>query len=192
MYRVQAIILYRQIIRDNQIRTILFSQDFGKITVWEKWHQGGDIGSSIEALIERTHWQNQLKKIDILRIPSLSGCSYEEISEYLHLFQILYTALPDGVEHLSIYRDIFYFINTIDSIVWKVYSIVYMQARLMKNLGYLDSTHYKVSRDLLEFYTSTLSWSMKSMLWEITLASSDYAIIRSSILDARHTYSYRN
>ncbi len=192
MYRVQAIILYRQIIRDNQIRTVLFSQDFWKITTWEKWHHWGDIWSNIEALIERAQWQNQLKKIDIIHIPSLSGWSYEEVAEYLHLFQILYSALPDGVEHLWLYRDIYFFINNIDSVVWKVYFITYMQARIMKNLWYLNKSYYSSSSLLSEFYRLTLSWSMKSMLSEKTLSHDEYAIVRSSILDARHTYSYRN
>ncbi len=62
----------------------------------------------------------------------------------------------------------------------------------MKNLGYLDSCHYTKNTILSEFYRSTLSWSMKSMLWEVALPFADYTIVRSSILDARHTYSYRN
>ena len=192
MYRVQAIILYRQIIRDNQVRTVLFSHDFWKITAWEKWHQWWDIWSTVEVLIERASWQNQLKKIDIQKTPSHSGWSYEELSEYLYLFQMLYMSLPDWVEHLGLYKDLICFLHSIDSIVWKVYFITCMQARIMKNLGYLDNSYYSKNPILLKFYKDTLSWSMKSMLWENTLSSVEYILIRSSILEARHTYNYRN
>lgn len=192
MYRVQAIILYRQTIRDNQSRTILFSQDFWKITTWEKWNQGWDIWSTIEALIERIRWQNHLKKIEILNVPSLSGWSYEEVAEYLYIFQMLYSALPDWVEHLWLYRDIHYFTSMVNSLVGKVCFITYLQARIMKKLGYLDTSRYSKNILLSEFYTSTLSWSMKSMLLEWSIPPLEYSIIRSSILDARHSYSYRN
>lgn len=192
MYRVQAIILYRQIIRDNQVRTVLFSHDFWKITVWEKWHQWWDIWSTVEALIERVSWQNQLKKIDIQRTPSLSGWSYEELAEYLYIFQILYITLPDWVEHLTLYKDLLYFLHTIDSLVWKVYLVTYMQARIMKNLWYLDSSYYWANPILAGFYKHILSWSMKSMLYENHIPKSEYNIIRSSILEARHTYTHRN
>jgi UDP-N-acetylglucosamine transferase subunit ALG13 len=53
VYRAQAIILYKQILRDHQVRIVLFSEEYGKITAWAKSSDGGDIGSIAEILIER-------------------------------------------------------------------------------------------------------------------------------------------
>lgn len=53
MFRTAAIILYTQKIRDTQTRVVLFTYDFGKITVWYKKHTCPDIGTIIEAHIER-------------------------------------------------------------------------------------------------------------------------------------------
>jgi recombinational DNA repair protein (RecF pathway) len=36
VYTIRAILLSKQSIRDNQIRIVLFTQEFGKITAWAK------------------------------------------------------------------------------------------------------------------------------------------------------------
>jgi recombinational DNA repair protein (RecF pathway) len=95
VYRVNAIILYRQPIRDNHIRTVLFSEEFGRITAWEKRQEIGDIGNMVEVLIERIAGQNQIKKLDIRHALSTDSWSYKELIEYLKLLHILYEALPE-------------------------------------------------------------------------------------------------
>ncbi len=191
MYRIQAIILYRQIIRDSQIRIVLFSEEYGKITAWEKSQSSWDIGSRVEVLIERKNGQNQIKRLDVLSMPSLDSWSYESVIEYLYLLQILYDTLPEWAEQRSTYRDISECIRSIDTLVWKVGILLSMQVRVLKNMWYLNISFFSWFPNLWEWYTTIHSISMKSMLSDTTLCDTYRESIRTGILEARHTYSHR-
>lgn len=192
MYRVNAIILYRQAIRDNHIRTVLFSEEFGKITAWEKRQEIWDIGNRVEVLIDRIGWQNQIKKLDITNILSLDTWSYDEVIEYLILLQILYEALPEWGEQRYLYRDMREFLDVINTNVWKVCILYIMQARILKRLGYLSKSYYEWTSHLMNLYESMTQVSMKSMLHKIESDSLSLWPIKKSILEARHTYTHRN
>jgi recombinational DNA repair protein (RecF pathway) len=193
VYRVQAIILYKQIIRDNQIRIILFSAEYGKITTWWKWWDNVDIGSIVEVLIERKNGQNILKKIDTSLCSGVSWWNYEEILGYLEVLSTLYEALPDGSEHRRLYQDTISFIREIQNTkVWKVWLLILMQARIMKILGYLSPAIYSMNTELNIIYSDYLSGSMKSMLSGLAISTWNYTHIKNSVLEARHHYSYRN
>lgn len=191
MYRIQAIILYKQIIRDDQIRIILFSEEYGKITAWEKWNSWWDIGSRVEVLIDRKDGQNKIKKLDILSLPSLDSWSYESVLEYLYLMQILYDTLPEWAEQRGTYRDVSECICSIDALVWKVGILLSMQVRVLKNMWYLNISFFSWFQTLSEWYKTIHSISMKSMLSDTTLCDTHRDAIKTAILEARHTYSHR-
>ena len=53
MYKSQGVILYIQKIRDSQIRMVIFTEEFGKITCWSKKLVHTDVGNIVSLLIER-------------------------------------------------------------------------------------------------------------------------------------------
>lgn len=192
MYRIQAIILYRQKIRDERVRTVLFCEEYGKITAWEKGKELGDIGNIVEVLIERKAWQNHIKNLHVLSLPGLDGWQYEEVIEYLHLLHILYECLPEWSENRWLYNSLVQFIKWIEWKVGKVWFINLMQSKILKILWYLNPRFYESSDSLRSLYSIIHTCSMKSMFSEVCISQEDSTHVKMSILDARHSYSYRH
>jgi hypothetical protein len=191
VYRVKAIILYRQTIRDNKVRTILFSEEFGKITTWEKSSYWSDVGSIVEVIIDRKNGQNLIIRLTPISFFNTDNSSYEELIEYLNLLNILYETLPEWSENRKLYEDICFYAEKMNTWVWKVCLSIIMQARILKIWWYLNSQIFERNSVLRYFYDTLDTISMKSMLWEIPKITSEIGFIRDGILEARHTYSYR-
>lgn len=192
MYRTQSIILQKQIIRDNKIRISLFSKEFWKVSAWWTSAEFGDIGSIVEVLIDRKNWQNHIKKMEVIEHPSLFWWSYEHIFAYLELIAILYTSLPDGVDQWNLYWEIASFLKTLNKDIGKVWNIIIMQARVLKYLWYLNPERYHINTIYKNLYLHAFSSSMKSMFIYLSENNIDPLFIKETILEARHTYSYKN
>ena len=66
MYSLRAIVLAKQVIRDSQIRILLFTLEYGKITVWGKKGMNADIGTLVEVLIDRKKQENSITGMTLL------------------------------------------------------------------------------------------------------------------------------
>lgn len=189
MYRTKAIILYRQAIRDNQIRTILFSEDYGKITAWEKNTSIWDIWNIVEILLERKNSQNLIKKISLIHSMNTDLWKYDEVIEYLNTLQILYHTLPEWVEQRSLYKDIIFIINSVSLVVWKVWILLLSQARILSKMWYLqENNKLTIEWNLLTEIIKSIS--MESMFYKKILADTDISILHTLILKSKHQYLY--
>lgn len=188
MYRLQGLILYKQIIRDNHIRHIIFTQEYGKITAWEKWVSKTDIGSLVEILIERKNGQNTIKKIALIKNIPFYTWSYEAILEYLFLLKILHQTLPDGVEQKNIYDIILAFTRKFEW-VWNVWIILITQFICLKILWFIS--HETIDTFPWSILESVIhAKSMKSMPLELSLTDTEKKQLKLIIQEAIHSYSF--
>ncbi len=188
MYRLQGLILYKQIIRDNHIRNVIFTQEYGKITAWEKWVSKSDIGSIVELMIERRNGQNTIKKISLIKNIPFYTWSYEAILEYLCLLKILYQTLPEWVEQRNIYDITLAFTKKFEW-VWNVWIILIAQFISLKILGYIshESPNMPIWINLQSIINAK---SMKSIPFESYLWDDEKRALKIIIQQAIHSYSF--
>lgn len=106
MYKSQGVILYIQKIRDSQIRMVIFTEEFGKITCWSKKLVHTDVGNIVSLLIERKGSINSIKSIDTIASLGNIFTNYTEVLSFLSILETLYTLLPESLEQRSIYDDL--------------------------------------------------------------------------------------
>jgi len=95
MFRSKGIVLNIQKIRDNQIRIVLFTREYGKITCWSKKQISADIGCIISIFIERKGNQNLLKTHETLASAGDMFQKYDEVICFLQLLDSLNLMLPE-------------------------------------------------------------------------------------------------
>ncbi len=108
MFITEGIILKHQEIRDKERSYMVLTRDFGKIRAFHKesptraFH---DIGSHVELTIDRKNEVNRLTSIR-LKQSVILGHSYESISFFLHLLQVIHHEVPDGGGDSGLYTDL--------------------------------------------------------------------------------------
>lgn len=140
MYKVQAVILSIQRIRDNQTRVVMISREYGKITGW--WNKknitGIDIWDLIEVLISRQESKNLIKNIDI-QIPGWSkSWNYGRIISFLDTLHMVNKMSIEWSECYTLYEDIAKFITYGKSQDINIGHHTVFQMRILKSLGSMD------------------------------------------------------
>lgn len=195
MYTTKALILSRERIRDRQIRTVVFSRDYGKITLWEQKDQWADIGICVECVIDRSGRENRVKKMTLLSYPKTGeNWSYRDTLHYMQIFKILRDILPDGLIIEDIFDDVEEMIRECSKpkqnfIAEKREIFQIIQARILKKSGYLSESFFlsdSVCRILFERLCTS---SMKSILSSKKLTPPIINSLEKSILHAFYSYT---
>jgi recombinational DNA repair protein (RecF pathway) len=192
VYTIKTILLARQIVRDKQIRTTLFTREYGRITAWEKKATWWDIGSLVEMTIDRTHGKNTVTKLSPLNVTDTTDWCYRDVIEFLSLFQIVKMCIPEWVEHHDIFSDL-------TSLIWHLSQrgewdtsrasvFLLIQTRILKKLGTLTDTYYQGSR-LRYIYDQIAEKDITHILLSWPLSEEEQRSLHTSIREALHTYS---
>lgn len=155
MFRARALVLNIQKIRDQQVRIILFSYEFGKIHCWIKKDPWVDIGNLVSVVLERKWNENHTKSIEVTASIEDYLKTYDEVTSYLYFIQKLNKILPEWVEQKNIYTDIeriFSILSTKKPWVWIIQLIILLNIRILKMLWYLDKSLFIHSSVLLYIF----------------------------------------
>lgn len=95
MFRAHALVLNIQKIRDQQIRIILFSHEYGKIHCWSKKELSIDIGNLVDIYGERKGSENHIKSAETIGSINEYLKSFTETNQYLRLMENLGKVLPE-------------------------------------------------------------------------------------------------
>lgn len=191
MFRTHAIILSTQKIRDQFTRVILFTKEYWKINSWHKKGILPDITSLCEIQIERENGFNIIKNIEkIRRIWDFHISTYDNIHEFLTIFHILTTLLPDSSEHRSIFDDIENIItlNSIEAKPSEFYTMI--QARILKKLWYLDDARFEETPLHRYIYDHLEIASISAISHSKPIPVDILQGIRLSILESEHRITY--
>lgn len=156
MFRAHALVLNIQKIRDQQIRIILFSHEYGRIHCWSKKELSIDIGNLVEVYGERKWSENHIKSADTTGSINEYLQKYSETTRYLRLMENLGKILPEGVENPLLYNDIVNFIDFIrlqkNTYTWIFQLIILLHIRIFKKLGFLREELFWSSWVLIYIY----------------------------------------
>ena len=200
MYTLRAILLSKQTIRDNQIRVVLFTQEYWKITAWsKKSYSLSDIWDVAEILIERKKQENIIHNVTPIFIPKNDGWNYRVTIEYLTLFHMLKESLPEWVEHREIFNDTKETIEYLSKVEHDtilnnsqlVQLFILMKARLLKKQWYLREELFSSSYSLPIIYSRLDTASMKSMIYSKEINQPLLWEIEYAVHEWIHTYKNR-
>lgn len=187
MFRVHAIIIHKQKIRDGQIRVVLFTKEFGKITTWYKKQTCPWIGSVNEIHIERNGWQNHIKNIETIHTISWERWKYEEVMEFLRILQTLYELLPDSSEHITIYEDMEKMLFFIEESNSKVQTLFFTHIRILKKLWSLKEDMFTGENILRYIYIHVDKKSMESILRSNTINIWHIHTLKKAVEESRYS-----
>jgi hypothetical protein len=106
VFKTEAIILSIDTIRDNNIRIVVLTKEYGKISCWYKKKQfPHDIGDITFLTIERTAATNTIKYTESIMSPREESWSYSKITTFLESLALMYTLLPEMSPYLSVFQD---------------------------------------------------------------------------------------
>ncbi len=197
MYRAQWILLYKQKIRDNQIRIILFTREFGKVTCWSKKPIQSDIGNIVSLMIDRKNGMNLIHSIDTTHSIDDIFSTYEEIMTFLSVVHSLYILLPESMEHRSIYDDIVRSLEvwkrewSLENIrVWIVQFFILIHIRILKKLWFLRSELFHISEVLGYIYAQIDQKNIYQISASKILPDISLSKLREIILHTHHSLHY--
>lgn len=192
MFRSQAVILSLQKIRDNQIRIILFTQEYGKVSCWSKKPIWSDVGNIVLVVIERKGTENHLKNIETIISLGDSLGDFDSVIEMLHFLEMLYRIIPESLELKWIYKDIsetWQIIKERWHSLWKdgiIQLLILVQLRVLKKLGFLRQEYFEDTQVLLYIYRHIHSKNLTEIAEGKVLESKILNNLRENILKTRH------
>ncbi len=201
MYRTQWVILYKQKIRDNQNRIIIFTREFWKVTCWSKKTIQSDIGSIASILIDRKNGMNMLHSIETISSLESIFSTYDEIITFLSVITSLYTLLPESMEHRSIYddmiRSIEVFTRTIwdhshteEVRVWIIQFFILLHIRILKKLWFLRDELFHISDVLRYIYIQIDIKNIHQISLGKNLPDHCLGKLREIIVHTLHSFHY--
>lgn len=199
MYTLQAIVLSKQYIRDNQIRIILLTEEYGKITAWtKKQYALSDIWVMTEITIERKKQENIIHNITPLRIPKNEWWNYATTFEYLSLFQIIKESLPEWMWQKEIFYDIKETVtylsdseSSLDNKKSLFQLFILLKARFLKRQWFLREELFTNSSILSLIFKRLDIVSMKSMINSKEIQWTELKEIEYAVSEWIHTYKNR-
>jgi hypothetical protein len=106
VFKTEAIILSIDTIRDNNIRIVVLTKEYGKISCWYKKKQfSHDIGDIVFLIIERTAGTNTVKYTENIMSPREESWNYAKITTFLESLALMHTLLPEMSPYLSVFQD---------------------------------------------------------------------------------------
>ncbi len=183
MFKIQAIILQIQKIRDNQTRVLLFSREFWKIHSWmyakNKWF---DIWDIVDMSIERFGLINKIKEVhnsySVLKIE----WNYLAIMNLLDIIKIFHTFIPENVPYTQIYDDYHWVISSFDTFgIPSDFQYLLLKIRILKLLGIMNISGID-SLIIQYIYKNITEKRLEIIFWAKDISSDDITIMRQAIL----------
>ncbi len=106
MYTFDAIILEKNIIREKQIRLVVLTKDYGKITLWyHKQLTGVDIGDIARIVARREKSVNYIRTIETKKYLLSKKWNYETLFSFLTLLKIFKICIASDEGSAQIFTD---------------------------------------------------------------------------------------
>lgn len=158
MYRIKAIILNITHFPNGQIRFILLTQDYGKITAWWKKRTlfGVDMGDIVEVIISRKTQKNTIKSLDVILSWWPKGISYKTAYAFLDTLRIIDEVTMPNEECKDIYDDTHGLIFIAHSSILCVEQYSIFQMRILRRIGSMDG-HFFTSCPILKYVYNNIS-----------------------------------
>ncbi len=201
MYRTQGVILYKQKIRDNQIRIVIFTREFWKVTCWSRKTIPSDIGNRVSLIIDRKNGMNILHTMETIDSFDSIFSSYDEIITFLAVIHSLYKLLPESMEHRSIYDDMIQSIEVFATKKWNevrtektkewiVQFFILLHIRILKKLWFLRDELFHISDVLRYIYIQIDIKNIQQISLGKILHDDSLLKLREIILHTHHSFHY--
>lgn len=149
MYKFDAIILEKNILREKHIRIVVLSRDYGKITVWSKKPINGvDIWDIAQLVVKRDNNINTLKSISSKHYIINKSWNFESIYTFLTLIKTLSFCTAESEIASHIFDDYKTTISTLDSI--QIDHCLLLHMRIFHYLWSLNSAFFE--KDPILYY----------------------------------------
>lgn len=187
MFRTEAIILKKTLIRSDRMLVVLLTREFGKIHVWYRRTAAniGDTGSLMDGFLYRrdgvTFLHNPCIRMSLVPLDH----TYSELFLVLELSRVLNMILPEGMENTRIFDDYKMVYSAMQSTEGCRKGAILFLFRLLKILWILNPTPFSQT-GLSAFYTHIDRVDMTHILTSEKVSSEQLLLIE------RHTFSSLN
>ncbi|MDD2516407.1 MAG: recombination protein O N-terminal domain-containing protein [Candidatus Gracilibacteria bacterium] len=157
MFNTNGIILKKNKINEKQIVFTVFSEDYGKVSVWidEIKRSPIDIGSTLNLIINRKNGTNRSNNYKLKRGILYTSLSYIGIENILNLLKFLNDTLPEGIEKDFLFKDYEKMLNYFCDINKNPVAIEIFKLKIIKKLGfYQDPKVLGFSDNFIKIYNA--------------------------------------
>lgn len=188
MYTFDAIVLEKTIIREKNIRVVVFTRDYGKVTIWyKKQLTGVDIGDIARVVIKRENAINIAKSIETKHYLMSKKWTFETLFAFLCLLKTIKLCTADEVLSPQIFDDYEKSLK-IFSENFSLNAILLFEMRLFKNLGSLNPDFFREDKILSYIYDKISSTPLERILKSQKLQENHQEIIKKSNLFSLSTF----
>lgn len=182
MYTFDAIILEKNILREKQIRIVVLTKEYGKITLWHKKHiTGVDIGDIARVVVRRENSMNYIKSIDTKLYLIHKKWNYNSLFSFLSLIKTLRFCVASEESSSQIFSDYERVLRIMgDSISLDCCQL--LQMRIFKHLGSLNPDFFQEDAVLRYMYQKITETPLERILKAQPLQSHHKEIIEKSNL----------
>ncbi|MBB1554135.1 hypothetical protein HG442_001845 [Candidatus Gracilibacteria bacterium] len=188
MYTFDAIILEKNILREKQIRIVVLTKEYGKITLWHKKQiTGVDIGDIARVVVRRENSMNYIKSIDTKLYLIHKNWNYNSLFSFLSLIKTLRFCVASEESSSQIFSDYECVLRiTGDSISLDCCQL--LQMRIFKHLGSLNPDFFQEDAILRYMYQKITETPLDRILKAQPLQSHHKEIIEKSNLFSLSTF----
>lgn len=157
MFNTNWIILKKNKINEKQIVFTVFSEDYGKVSVWidEIKRSPIDIWSTLNLIINRKNWTNRSNNYKLKRGILYTSLSYIWIENILNLLKFLNDTLPEWIEKDFLFKDYEKMLNYFCDINKNPVAIEIFKLKIIKKLWfYQDPKVLGFSDNFIKIYNA--------------------------------------
>ncbi len=150
MFKIDAIVLKKNYIKENNIIITLFSKDFGKINVWfkeSKLKSPIDIWNIINCLVKTKNNINICDSYKIKICIDYSNLNFKSIQNILDLLNYIYQLIPENLPLEDIFNDYKYCTSFLEKNDLNTKIIELLKLKLIKKT-WISLDHNKKSDNL--------------------------------------------
>lgn len=188
MYTFDAVILEKTIVREKNIRLVVLSKDYWKITIWyKKQLTGVDLGDIARIIVKREWSINIAKTIETKYYLMAKKWNFETLFAFLSLLKTIKVCTADEDSAEKIYTDYekslkFFSEN------FSIDSILLLEMRLFKHLGSLNPDFFQSDAVLEYIYNKISTTPLEKILKSQKLQNKHQEIIKKSNLFSLSTF----
>lgn len=188
MYTFDVIILEKNIIREKNIRIVVLSKDFGKITLWyKKQLTGVDIGDIARVVVKRENSLNIAKSIETRHYLMSKKWNFETLFAFLSLLKTIKICTADEDVVPQIFSDYEKSLKNFSE-DFSLDAILLFEMRLFKHLGSLNPDFFKGDQVLHYIYEKISLTPLEKILKSQKLQEKHKKIIEKSNLFSLSTF----
>jgi len=188
LFKTKAIILSIDTIRDNNIRIVCLTEEYGKISCWYKKKVfSHDIGDIVFMSIERLSWINVVKYTENIYSPREENWSFQKIYIFLESLSLIGKLLPEAAPYGNIFNDYKSLLSHMQEIhtLWEHHYLLF-QFRILRTLWYIWYESVERSSITGYIYKNILSTPLEKVFASKELTDMDFSIIRVANQEAVH------